>query len=300
MSRKALASNDEKKISKICKQIGLIQNPHNTTNKEITIEIQKEITNLNGQMIDSEEKSRNDSKINVYTEMLNGNKKYLDFFYIKMKQACYIDFDFVNKHVMYFLLTNIIIEGKNKNYFVIKMGYSSDVFERIKSIEYKFGISCYPLYIKEIRTQHDETVSHKYILDNYSLYSYIENKFPKKVNEKKTEEFYYGTKHIFELFVSYVENIICDNEYKMEIEKTKQKQIEKEIETKKMEKEIETKKMDKEMKQIEKEIQIKQIEKEIEIKKIEKEKFLEIYKLLVENNVPFDDIKKHVELLKYQ
>ena len=293
MSRKALTSNDEKKISKICKQIGLTQNPHNITNKQITAEIQKEIASLNGELIDSEEKSRNDSKINVYNEMLNGNKKYLEFFYIKMKKAHYIDFDFINKHVMYFLLTNIVIEGKNKNYFVIKMGYSSDVFERIKSIESKFGISCYPLYIKEIRTQHDETILHKYILDNYSLYNYIENKFPRKVNEKKTEEFYYGTKHIFELFVSYVENIICDNEYKMEIEKTKQKQIEKEIETKKIEKEIEIKKM-------EKEIEMKQIEKEIEIKKIEKEKekFIEIYRLLVENNVPFDDIKKHVDLLK--
>lgn len=280
MSRKAFASSNEKKISKICKQIGLTQNPHNVTNKEITMEIQKEIANLNGDLIDSEEKLRNDSKINVYNEMLNGNKKYLEFFYLKMKQAYYIDFDFINKHVMYFLLTNILIEGKNKNYFVIKMGYSSDVFERIKSIESKFGISCYPLHIKEIRTQHDESIFHKYILDNYPLYNYIENKFPKNVNEKKTEEFYYGTKHIFELFVSYVENIICDNEYKMEIEKTKQKQIEKE------------------MKQMEKDIQIKQIEKEFEIKKIEKENFLEIYKLLVENNVPFDDIKKHVDLLR--
>lgn len=176
MSRKALASNDEKKISKMCKQIGFVQNPHNVTNKEIILEIQKEIEKINGELIDSEEKSRNESKINVYNEMLNGNKKYVEFFYIKMKQVYYIDFDYMNKHVMYFILTNVRIEGKNKNYFVIKMGYSSDVFKRIKDIESKFGISCYPLYIKEIRTIHDEAILHKYMSDNYPLHNYIENK----------------------------------------------------------------------------------------------------------------------------
>ena len=274
MSRKGLTSSEEKKISKICDKVGLIKDPIKTTNNEILIEIQKEIDSLNGELSESEEKTGNESKTNVYIEMLKGNKKYLDFFFIKMKQTKYVDFDFKHKHVMYFLLTNISIKGKNINYFVIKMGYSCDVFKRIKDIEAKFGIMCYPLYIKEIRTVHDEKILHNYMSKNYPKYDYVENEFPKKIKEKKTEEFYYGTKHIFDLFVSYVENIICDNEYKMEIEKTKQKQIEKE------------------MKEIEKEKEIKKIEHEKEIKK------MEIFKLLIENNTSLDEIKKYMELLR--
>jgi hypothetical protein len=61
--------------------------------------------------------------------------------------------------------------------------------------------------------------------------------FQKK--DKNILEFYYGNIHIFELFVSFVENIICDKD-KMEIEKTKQetkitkqKEIDKEIEIEK-------------------------------------------------------------------
>jgi hypothetical protein len=138
-------------------------------------------------------------------------------------------------------------------------------------------------YIKEIQTQHNEKELHKFMKENYSLYNYEENVFPKQPDQKKTE-YYYGTKPLFEFFVLYVENIICDYKYKMEIEKTKQKEIEKDI--KRMEIEGKTKQDIEKTKQLEIEKDIKQIEKDI--------KKTEIVKLFLEKNLSLDDIPKYI------
>jgi hypothetical protein len=80
--------------------------------------------------------------------MLNNNTKYTEFYFMKLKQSVFISYNYINKHVMYFLLTNLL--SKNNKYFVVKIGYSNNVFKRITEIEYELGMSCYPLYIKEI------------------------------------------------------------------------------------------------------------------------------------------------------
>jgi hypothetical protein len=97
----------------------------------------KEINDLEENISDSNELQRTRSKTIFYKQLLNNNTKYTEFYFMKLKQSTFIEYDYVNKHVMYFLLTNLL--GKNSKYFVIKIGYSNDVFKLITQIESELG-----------------------------------------------------------------------------------------------------------------------------------------------------------------
>jgi hypothetical protein len=286
-SRNILTKKEENKLDKLCHTIGLNKNPTKVTNKDVILEITKEINDLEENIVDSDELQRTNSKTLFYKQMLNNNTKYTEFYFRKLKQSTFIEYDYVNKHVMYFLLTNL--SGKNDKYYVIKIGYSNNVFKRITEIEYELGILCYPLYIKEIEAEYNEKFFHNSLVKKYPNYVYEEKGFPKK-KDKNVLEFYYGNIQIFQLFVSFVENIICDKDKmeiektKQEIERTKQKEIDKEIE-------IEKTKQQK----IDKEIEIEKTKQEIEKEKTKQQK-IEFYTLLLNKNLSSDERKQLINI----
>jgi hypothetical protein len=294
MPPKAKSINDIN-FDKLAKSAKLNQNP-NPKLDDIFIKSQKGINDLNNDSDDyykdSEEKERTVYKTTVY-QIMNKNKNYFEFFNKKMKESQYNLMEYIDKHVMYLLLTDIEIEGVNQYYFIIKIGYSNNIANRLKELKTKFGITCYPICIKEIPAISTEKKFHAYMATYKPLYDYKENKFPKKVTQQKTREFYYGTEELYNFFVSYVDNIICDYKYKMEIEKTKQdiektKQDIEKTKQKEIDERIDIEKT--KQKQIEKDT--KQIEKDT--KQIEKDtKKMEITKLFIEKNLSLDDMIKY-------
>ena len=194
----------------------------------------------------TDEKSKIKNKDEIY--LFIKGKKYYNDFYKELFNFNYVITYYINKYIMYFLITNI---DHKKKYIIIKIGYTYNIMDRINELYKSHGILCYPIRLIEVNSQKEEKEFHnKY--KNYKNSLYTED-FPKK---RKTEdtEFYYGTPKILDEFDTYTSNIVLKKQ-SLEIEKEKTKQEEERTKQKQIE-----------QKQIEEQTKQKQIELEFQTK----------------------------------
>ncbi len=230
----------------------------------------------------------NDIRNNDLTSYLS--KKIYDF---------YNDFvisKYTNKHLMYMFvldvdMTKLKLKKKILNTFekrfghtrliLIKIGYTYHLMDRISALTKKFNCNVYLIGLKQINSEHDETMFHKMLKENYpELFEklYIESDMStqlKLTNVKDkilSDETYIYNNKLLEEF--YNNHIIVKDELGIEKEKTLQldKQIElKKLELKLKEIELETIKFKGENELKLKETELKLKDKEIEILKLQKE-----------------------------
>lgn len=101
---------------------------------------------------------------------------------------------YVNEHVLYFFVTNILSE---KDHIICKIGYTSNISKRINSLEDEYmGIKFHLIGLKKIRNVSDEEIFHAMLKKRYSQLVY--NEVTIKTTHK--EELYVFDKCLWEEF----------------------------------------------------------------------------------------------------
>jgi hypothetical protein len=201
---------------------------------------------------------------------------------------------YINRHLMYMFILDIdltklklkkqILDIFEKRFghlriILIKIGYTYHLLDRIQALKKKFKCNVYLIGLKQVNSEHDETIFHKILKENYpELFEtlYIEPIMDKKlglnnVKDKvlSDETYVYNFKLLEEFFNH---NIIVKDELAIENEKTLQldKQIilkDKDIEFIKIKAEYELKLKENEIKLKESELKLR--DKDIELIKLQ-------------------------------
>ena len=159
---------------------------------------------------------------------------------------------YINSNIMYLYIMDYKTEDKT---ILIKIGYTSDLLEREKTLITEYSCNFYPVGFQHIHSEQDEKKFHKLIRN---VYPHLINNL--KINNKIKKEIYKYDEVLISEFLNYhlkLNNLLLIEQEKTIQEKEKTKQIEiTEIEKTKQE-----------------ELKLKQIEiTEIEKTKQEKEK----------------------------
>jgi hypothetical protein len=155
---------------------------------------------------------------------------------------------------LYLFLTNF--NHPNNNMTIIKIGYTSDLIQRKKELEYNFSNSIYLLAYKIIDGEYEEKQFHKYLQQQYP-YLYI----PIKFKNKNYLEMYLFHSNIMNEFVKYNFKLLNNNLITLNIEHEKTLQLIEE--TKQIIVQEETKHKQEETKQLQE--KTKQMEIELKI-----------------------------------
>ena len=172
-------------------------------------------------------------------------KKNCEFFKNELKNFKYILTNYINKHIMYLMITDV----KNKDeYIIIKPGYTYNIIERIDDLLQSHEIHCFPIRLIEINAEKEEKIFHNILKKTFCNSIYTKNEFSK--SNPKSKEFYYGIPNIVDAFDVYSETIILKHTIplKIEHEKTVQEQersIQEKEKTKQKELELEKEIIDK-------------------------------------------------------
>lgn len=205
--------------------------------------------------------------------MLNhivGKKNY-EFFKNELKNFKYILTNYINKHIMYLMITDV----KNKDgYIIIKPGYTYNIIERIDDLLQSHEIHCFPIRLIEINAEKEERIFHSMLKKTFCNSLYKKNEFPK--SNPKSKEFYYGIPNIVDAFDVYSKTIILKHTIPLKIEHEKTVQ-EHEKTTQEQEKSIQEQ------------------EKSIQEKEKTKQKELELEKEIIDKH-GFDCFIKYYEI----
>jgi len=169
----------------------------------------------------------------------------------------------------YIFLTNIK-DPENKNRLIIKIGFTTDLEERQKTLESYYKCKLWLLGYRNINGIYNETKFQNYLKKYYFQY-YIPLKKMKKNNSKiKCNETYYLNSSLMSSFNQYVKNL--PNAIELEQEKTKQiveQEKTKQEEEKTKQEEEKTKQIVEQEKTKQDEEKTKQLQLQIELKKLE-------------------------------
>ncbi len=242
----------------------------------------KKLAHSNDCLYESLNKIRKDVKFKHYkvnsNEIIKNsykNKNYINYICNRIYDF-YKDFtisEYLNNHLMYMFVLDVDIKNLNLDQSVInnikkvygndweklvliKVGYTSDLMERINSLQDKFKCNLYLIGLKYINSQKDEVYFHNKILKkNYKDSSYKLIVKMDNSNKVLSDETYIGNIEIINEFDNYEVNV--QNQFL--IEKEKGKNLDKEIKLK----ELELKNKEAELKLKDKDIEILKLQKEL-------------------------------------
>ncbi len=115
-------------------------------------------------------------------------------------------------HIMYFFVITLN-DPQDKNRILCKIGYTSDLIERFKSLEYEYKCKFYLLGMKTIKKEQDEKKFHQQ----------IKKKFPEfvvnlRINNHDKDETYVFDKSLYETFLKFPD-MVDFNDDEIELEK---------------------------------------------------------------------------------
>ena len=127
-------------------------------------------------------------EICIVLEIENKNKKMIEFLYKKKKNIIeltniislfknIIMSDYINRHIMYFLLTDMDVL---LNKIIIKIGYSYNLQTRINSLENEHNCNFLILDVKEINAEQEEQYFHSFLQKNHKNLCYIQSNLLKE------------------------------------------------------------------------------------------------------------------------
>jgi hypothetical protein len=205
-------------------------------------------------------------------------KEYVFNCFVNYLQLLHINNILHKGHYFYIFLTNIK-DPENKNRLIIKIGYTTDLEERQKSIEYEYKCKLWLLGYRNINGIYDE-IKFQNFLKKYHFEYYIPLEKMKKTNSSNIcNETYYLHPSIMNDFCEYVKNL--PNSLEIEQEKTKQiveqeKTKQEEEKTKQIVEQEKTKQEEEKTKQIveqektkQEQEKTKQLQLQLELKKLE-------------------------------
>ena len=165
----------------------------------------------------TEEKIKIKTKKIIYAHIID--RKNYEFFYRELRNFRNILTDFVDKHTMYAMLTNVI---NKDNYIIIKFGYTYNIIQRIKEIYSSHKTFCFPIRLIEINAEKEEKYFHKILKGMFEKSQYKENEFNK--SNPTSKEFYYGVPNVIEAFDNYSKTIVLKHMIPLKIEQEKTEQ----------------------------------------------------------------------------
>lgn len=226
----------------------------------------KKLTNSNDYLYESLNRVRKNAKFKYYKINIDEiiktnyeNKKYTNYICNRIYDF-YKDFtisQYLDNHLMYMFVLDVDITKLNLdrsviddikkvyNYWeklvLIKIGYTYDLTERIKSLQDKFKCNLYLIGLKHVNSQKDETFFHNKILKkSYKDSSY---KLIVQMDESKkvlSDETYVGNIKIINEF----DDFEVDTQNYYLIEKEKGKNLDKELKLKDKELELKDKEIE--------------------------------------------------------
>lgn len=114
-------------------------------------------------------------------------------------------------HVMYFFVITLS-DPSEQNRILCKIGYTADIIERIKSLEYEYKCRVYLLGMKTVKREQDEKQFHTELKRKYP--EYIVNI---KINKHEKDEVYVFDKNLYKSFIEYVDKVpFSDESIKLE------------------------------------------------------------------------------------
>lgn len=107
---------------------------------------------------DEEDSSSTDEKVRIKTktiiyEHIIGRRNY-GFFQKELKKFKTILLNFVNRHTIYLMITNV---KNDENRRIIKAGYTYDILDRIAQIYQETKNQCFPIEIDAMKTEKNIT-----------------------------------------------------------------------------------------------------------------------------------------------
>jgi hypothetical protein len=113
---------------------------------------------------------------------------------------------YCKKHILYFFVITID-DPDGKKRILCKIGYSSDLIERFKSLEYEYKCKFYLLGMKTIYREQDEKEFHKH----------LKIKFPElivnlKINKHDKDETYIFDRLLYDTFLKYSDKVEFNSE----------------------------------------------------------------------------------------
>ena len=253
-------------------------------------------------MENNEIKLNDRGKIPKYSYTVFNREKLVSYLYIQklIRIGTQIPIAaYNNEHVMYAFIMDL---HNVANLYIVKYGYTADIFERIKTLKTEYNCEIFLVGLMKIKSKKDEEKFHKYLKDTYP-----ELHYKCKINGSNKKELYYLSDKLMYEYDNYNEGERIE-ENKKEIEDEEIKEYMLNMERKSEEiygkqqmvatgevtefiKEIEkTKQMELTVKQTEIELKNKEIEYKIEKEKT-KQKEYETKQKEIENN-------KNIEIVK--
>ena len=264
-------------------------------NYEVNIELSKILLDINNHiLINKKYINRNILFVDISTNIFNNifyndglynykNKKTIEF--IEKSILYYLNYPTDIDNYLYIFLTDLKSNiNKHKNKMLIKIGFTQDIAKRHTDLEKDFKCKVYLLYWTRINNLKQEQELHS-VLKREFTNLYYELKYNNKIISKETYIFHSNIMnracmYQFPLHRSVAIEIEKTKQVEVEnVEKTKQVEVENVEKTKQVENVEKTKQLEIDLKikelninlkikELEHELKIKQEEKEIEDKKI--------------------------------